>query len=86
MKRYATVYSNGHAVESSSPQEAMNWLCYDDAQTFALAGKPVSAVEFYAAARAAVQAKWDKKLETHKQVRVPDGVSGLVFKTIWIRK
>jgi hypothetical protein len=85
-KRYATTYSSGYTEQSSSPHEAVNWGNYDDAQTFALAGKPVSAAEFYAAARAGVQAAWDKKLETHKRVQVLHGNSVACYVEKWVRR
>lgn len=65
-KRYSTTYSNGHTVETSRAHEANNWINYDEAQTFRLSGKTVSAKEFYAAVRAAVEAAFEKKNETHK--------------------
>jgi hypothetical protein len=85
-KRYATTYSNGHTVETSSPHEAAGWQNYDDAQTFALSGKPVSAVEFYAAARVACDAAWDKKNQTHKRVRVLYGNSVASHIEKWVRR
>ena len=84
-KRYATTYSNGHTVETSSPHEAFNFRNYDG-QTFALAGKPASAVEFYAAVRVAIDAAWAKKNETHKQVRVLYGSSTGCYVTKWVRR
>jgi hypothetical protein len=83
-KRYATTYSNGHAVETSSPHEAMNFCNYDDAQTWRVAGKVVTAVEFFAAARAAVDAAWDKKNQTHKRVRVLHGNSVACYVNKWV--
>lgn len=85
-KRFATTLSNGHTLESSSAHEAANWQNYDDAQTFALSGKAVPAVEFYAAAHAAVQQAWDKKSETHKRVRVLHGSSVASYVEKWVRK
>lgn len=86
-KRYATTYSNGYTEQSSSAHEAVNWQNYDDdAQTFALSGKPVSAAEFYAAARAGVQAAWSKKNETHKRVRVLHGSSVAGYVEKWVRR
>lgn len=86
MKKYSTVYSNGHSVETSSPHEAANWIFYDDQQTFALAGKPVTSNEFFAAARAAVQEAWDKKSKTHKRVRVLHGSSVACYVEVWARR
>lgn len=86
MKKYSTVYSNGYAQETSSPHEAINWVCYDDQQTFALAGKPVTSEEFFAAVRAAVQQAWDKKSETHKRVRVLHGSSVASYVEVWTRR
>ena len=86
MKRYSTTYSNGHTEETSSPHEANNWVNYDDAQIFALSGVPVPAVEFYAAARAAIAAAWDKKNETHKRVRVRHGSSAACYVEKWISR
>ena len=37
-KRYSTTYSNGHTAETSSAHEAHNFVNYDDAQTFRIAG------------------------------------------------
>ncbi len=83
-KRYATTYSNGYADETSSPHEAANWRNHDDQQTFALAGKAVSAEEFFAAACAAVQEAWDRKNQTHKRVRVLHGGSVASHVTKWV--
>ncbi len=85
-KRYATTYSNGHTSETSSAHEAVNFVNHDDQQTFALAGKPVSAAEFFAAARAGVQSAWDKKAETHKRVRVLHGSSVACYVEKWVRQ
>lgn len=85
-KRYTTTYSSGHAVETSSPHEAANWQNYGEGQTFALAGKPVSAEAFYAVVIAAVEAAWDKKAATHKRVRVLHGSSVAGYVTKWARK
>lgn len=85
-KRYATTYSNGHAVESSSAHEAMNWANVDDEQTFALSGKPVSAADFYAAANDAVQQAWNKKSVTHKRVTVLHGSSVASYVTKWVKR
>jgi ribose 5-phosphate isomerase RpiB len=85
-KRYATTYSTGYAEQTSSPHEAANWRNWDDQQTFALSGKPVSAEEFFAAARAAVQEAWDKKAQTHKRVRVLHGSSVASYVEKWVRK
>lgn len=84
VKRYSTTYSNGHTDESSSAHAAINWINYDDQQTFALSGKTVTAEEFYAAANAAVDAAWDKKNETHKRVRVLHGSSAASYVEKWI--
>lgn len=86
MKRYATTYSNGHTVESSSAHEANNFGNYDDAQTFRLAGAPVTAAEFFAATTAAMQAAWDKKSETHRRVSVQHGATHLSRVEKWVRK
>jgi ribose 5-phosphate isomerase RpiB len=85
-KRYATTYSNGYTEETSLPYEARSFQHYDDAQTFALSGKPVSAAEFYAAVDAALAARWAKKNETHKLVRVLHGSSVASYVTKWVRK
>lgn len=85
-KRYSTTYSTGHTVETSSPHEANNWVNYDDAQKFFLSGKPVSVEEFFAAALESIQAKWDKKLETHKRVRVLHGSSVACYVEKWVQK
>ena len=85
-KRYATTYSNGYTEQSSSPHEARNFHYFDDAQTFALSGKPVSAAEFYAAVDAAIGAAWVKKNETHKQISVQHGVTPFARVTKWVRR
>ena len=85
-KRYSTTYSNGHTVETSSAHEAASWICYDDEQTFMLSGKPVSPEEFYSSVRAAVDAAWDKKNETHKRVRVLHGSSVASYVNKWVRR
>lgn len=85
-KRYATTYSNGHTVETSSAHEAASWICYDDEQIFALSGKPVSAAEFYAVVDAAIAAAWSKKNETHKRVRVLHGSSVANYVEKWVRR
>ena len=84
MKRYSTTYSNGHTVESSSAFEAFNWSKQDDQQTFALSGKPVSAAVFHSAVNKATQAYYDKKNQTHKQVRVLHGSSVASYVTKWV--
>ena len=84
--RYAITYSSGQTVESSKAHEAANWINHDDAQTFTLSGKPVSAIEFYAAARGAMQAAWNKKSETHKRVRVLHGSSAACYVEKWVRR
>ena len=86
MKRYATTYSNGHTVETSSAHEAHSFVNMDGAQRFFLAGEQVSAVEFFAAAGAATQAAWDKKAETHKRVRSLYGSSIGCYVEKWVRK
>ena len=86
MKRYATTYSNGVTVESSSAHEANNFGNYDDAQTFRLAGVPVTAAAFFAATAAAMQAAWDKKAETHRRVSVQHGATHLSRVEKWVRK
>ena len=85
-KRYATIYSNGQTAETSSAHEAHNFGNYGDAQTFRLAGAPVSAAEFFAATAAAVQAAWDKKAETHIRVSVQRGATHLGRFEKWVRK
>lgn len=85
-KRYSTTYSNGYTEQSSDPHEAWNFPNYDDAQTFALSGKPASAAEFYAAAKSAIQAAWDKKNETHKLISVQHGVTPFARVTKWVRR
>lgn len=86
MKRYQTTYSNGYSVETSSPYEANNFLNYGDGQTFALSGKPVTAIEFYAAVADAIEAKYEKKCETRKRVRMRYGSSYLGYEWKWIKK
>lgn len=85
-KRYATTYSNGHTVETSSASEAHNFSNYDDAQTLRITGEPVSAAEFFSATAEAMQAAWDKKAETHKRVRVLHGSSVGCYVEKWVRK
>lgn len=86
MKRYATTYSNGHTEETSSAHEALSFVNYDDAQTWFLRGKQVSAEAFFSDVRNACEAYLTKKMETHKQIRVRHGASVLSFKTVWVRK
>jgi ribose 5-phosphate isomerase RpiB len=83
-KHYATTYSNGHTVETNSAHEALNFVNYDDAQVWRLAGKQVTATEFFNAVRDAVDAAWDKKNQTHKRVRVLHGSSSASYVTKWI--
>lgn len=85
-KRYATTYSNGHTVETSSAHEANNFVKYDEAQTFALSGKPVSSDDFYSAVRVACDTAWDKKNQTHKRVRVLYGNSVACHVNKWVRR
>jgi hypothetical protein len=85
-KRYATTYSNGVTVETSSAHEALNIINYDDQQTFALSGAPVSAAEFYAAANEHAEQLLAKKSATHKRVRVLHGGSALNYVTKWVRR
>ena len=86
MKRYTTDYGNGRIVSTSSPHEANSWVNYENGQRFFLSGKEVSALDFYTATREAVDAAWNKKLETHKRVRVLHGSSVGCYVTKWIRK
>ena len=86
MKRFATTYTNGHTVETSSPHEAQNIQNFDDAQTFFLAGKPVAAAKFFAEVQSAVQVAWDKKNETHKRMRVLHGSSVGCYVEKWVRR
>jgi hypothetical protein len=85
-KRYSTTYSNGHTEETSSAVDANHFQNYDEAQTFRLSGKDVSAAEFFFSTRTAMQAAWDKKAETHKRVRVLYGSSAACYVEKWIRK
>ena len=85
-KRYSTTYSNGHTAETSSAHEAYNFVNYDDAQTFRIAGVAVSAAEFFAATDAAMQAAWDKKALTHRRVSVQHGATHLGRVEKWVRK
>lgn len=85
-KRYATTYSNGYAEETSSPHEAQSFQYYDDAQTFALSGKQVSATEFYAAVKSGVEAAFEKKNKTHKPISVQHGVTPFARVTKWVRR
>ena len=84
MKRYATTYNNGHHVETSLAYEAINIQNFDDAQAFFLSGKPVTAQEFYAAARQVLDAKLAKKEQTHKKVRVLHGSSAGSYVHKWV--
>jgi len=84
MKRYATTYSNGHTDETSQWTWASQWQNYDDEQKFFLSGKPVTAVEFYAAVQQARDSAFDKKNETHKQVRALYGSSVACYVTKWV--
>lgn len=86
MKRYATTLSNGHRIETSSCHEAQNIQNYDNQQTFELAGKLVTAVEFFAAARTAVDAAWAKKEQTHRRARVRHGSSAGCYVEKWVRR
>ena len=85
-KRYSTILSNGHKMESSSAHEASNWTNYDVAQTFSLSGKSVTAEAFYAAVQEAVGAAWEKKNQTHKRVTVRHGSSAANYITKWARR
>ena len=84
MKRYATIYSNGHTAQTSLAYEANNILNFDDAQAFFLSGKPVTAAEFYTAAQQAIDAKLAKKEQTHKKVRVLHGSSVGCYVYKWV--
>ena len=86
MKRYSTTYSNGHTVETSIPHEAANWQNYGNGQQFFLSGKLVSATNFYAVLNDAKQAYFDKKNQTHKQVRMLHGASVANYVTKWIAR
>jgi hypothetical protein len=85
-KRYATIYSNGHKEESSLACEARNFRNYGDGQSFELSGKPVTPDAFFAAVDAAMDAAHQKKLGTHKQVRVLYGNSATCYVTKWVRR
>lgn len=85
-KRYATTYSNGQTFETSSCHAARNIINYDDQQTFALSGVPVSAEEFYAAANERAAELFSKKCETHKQISVQHGATQFGRVTKWVRR
>jgi hypothetical protein len=85
-KRYATKYSNGHSVETSSPHEAYNFRNCEDEQKFFLSGKEVSASDFFSAVRESTQRALNKKMETHKRVRVLYGSSAGCYVEKWVRK
>jgi hypothetical protein len=84
MKRYAITYSNGYSFETSLAHEANNIQNFDDAQAFFLSGKPVTAQEFYATARQALDAKLAKKEQTHKKVRKLHGSSVGCYVYKWV--
>ena len=86
LKRYSTTYSSGHTVETNSPHEANNFVRHDDAQTFRISGETVSAREFFAATKLAVQVAWNKKSETHRRVSVQYGATHLGRVEKWVRK
>lgn len=85
-KRYATTYSTGYTEQSSSPYEARSFHYYDEEQTFALSGKPVTAADFYAAVDAAIEAAFHKKNTTHKLISVQHGVTPFARVTKWVRR
>lgn len=86
MKKYGTVYSSGYTEATSSPHEAANWVNREEEQTWWLAGKQVSVADFFAAARAAVEAAWEKKNQTHKRVSVLHGSSVACYVQKWVRR
>ena len=51
-------------------------------------GKQVSRADALAACDAAADARWNKKLETHKRVRVSVGATTLpnTYREVWVRR
>lgn len=92
-KRYSVTYTNGVQTmtrEDSKPIEARDFLYRNSGvgvtQTFLLKGKNVSREEFLADISAALDAKLEKKKETHRLIYVQDGVSALNHLQKWVRK
>lgn len=85
-KRYSTTYSNGFTQETSNAHEAQNFHFLEDAQIWRLAGKQVTYTVFFAAVQEAIDAAWEKKNQTHKQVRVLHGSSVACYVTKWVRR
>lgn len=86
MKRFATVYTSGHTVESNLYCEALNMPMQEDGQRFFLSGKEVSFSDFSAVAYDAAVNAFNKKSETHKRVRVLHGSSVACYVEKWVRK
>lgn len=59
-----------------------------DGYRYFVDGKQVSREAALAACDAAADARWNKKLETHKRVRVSVGVTTLpnTYREVWVRK
>lgn len=85
-KRYSTTYSNGHTRETSQWCEAANFAFIEDGQSFFLSGKKVSPSVFFGEVSDAAQAAEEKKLLTHKRVRVLHGSSVAGYVEKWVRR
>lgn len=85
MKRYAVEYPNGHRIETSSCHEAWNFTNFDGTKYF-LRGAEVPAEQFYADCSNQSAAKFAKKNETHKRVRVLYGSSVADYVEKWVRR
>lgn len=84
-KKFVCITVDGERYENSKGAYANNFPAYEDC-TYYLSGKQVSILEFFTEAQRLMQVALEKKMETHKKIRVPDGATGLQYRTIWVRR
>lgn len=82
---------NGNSVEfkktdSGMVEQELFALAKEVDAKFFLKGKPVSSAQVWEEISNIRNAWMEKKEQTHKQISVIDGVSGLKRKNVWIRK
>lgn len=72
---------------ATAAQSFLNDCFYaTDGYKFFVGGNEATRSEAMIAAEEYVADKFNKKLETHKRIRVGDGVTHLQSKVIWVRK
>ena len=77
-----------HATAVHEFRDAVIYAPETDGYRYFVDGVSVSRSEALAACDAAIAAKWDKKAETHKRVRVSVGATTCAntYRKVWVRK